>query len=112
MSQLFDIDRFSGVIEHIGKNINGDTVIQKTQDIRGIVQANRREINNHIDNSWQGDMHKVASIPMIVVEQWREELKAKGHIDCNPLSTENRNFLIAKINSSEWSALRTKQGRV
>jgi hypothetical protein len=110
--QLFDRDNFTGVTEFIGKNDKGQTVIQKNQDVKSIIAENRYELNSHIENNWKGDMHKVASIPLIIVDMWREELKAKGAHDCDPLSTNNRNFLIAKINSSEWSALRTKQGRV
>lgn len=109
---LFDVDRFSGIIEHIGKNDKGQNVIQRSQDTRGIVSANRQEMNSQIDGTWKGDMHKVASIPLIVVDQWREEMKSKGYPNCDPLHADNRTFLIAKINSSEWSGLRTKQGRV
>ena len=108
---LFDVDQFSGIVEHIGRNDNGQTIIQKTQDTRGIVAANRYELQ-HTRGGWQGDMHKVASIPLIIIDQWREELKARGAPDCDPLSTNNRSFLIAKINSSEWSGLRTKEGRI
>ena len=110
--QLFDVDRFSGIIEHIGKDAKGDVVIQRTQDPRSIVNANQAEMNSQVDGNWQGDMHKVASIPLIVIDQWREEMKAAGYPNPNPLATENRTFLIAKINSSEWAGLRTKQGRV
>ena len=110
--QLFDVDKFTGVIEHIGKNDKGQNVIQRSQDTRAIVNANRQEMNTQIDGDWRGDMHKVASIPLIIVDQWREEMKLRGHTNCDPLHAENRAFLIAKINSAEWSGLRTKQGRV
>lgn len=109
--KLFDIDRTTGIIETFQKH-EGKSIIRKVQNTDAIVNANRQEMNSNIDGNWKGDMHKVASIPMIVVDMWREELKAKGYHDCNPLSANNRPFFIAKINSSEWSGLRTKQGRV
>ena len=109
--RILDINRFSGVTETFQKH-EGKNVIRKHQDTSAIVNANRKEMNSQIDGNWRGDMHKVASIPLIIVDQWREELRAKGHHNCDPLHNENRNFLIAKINSSEWSGLRTKQGRI
>lgn len=109
--RIFDVDRFSGVIETFQK-VDGKNVIRKHQNTDRIISANMAEMNQQAANGWKGDMHKVASIPMIIIDQWREELKAKNAHCCNPLSTENRNFLICKINSSEWSRLRTKAGRV
>ena len=110
--RILDFNKQSGVIEtfqqHEGKN-----VIRKHQNTDAIFDANARELNSYSSgNNWQGDMHKVASIPLIVVDMWREELKAKGLVNCNPLHNDNKTFLIAKINSSEWSKLRTKQGRI
>lgn len=109
---LFDVDRHSGVIEHIGKNDKGNIVIQRTQNTNAILDANRQEMNGNVSTGWKGDMHKVASIPLIIIDQWREELKAKGASNSDPLHKDNRAYFIAKINSSEWSKLRTKQGRV
>jgi len=110
--RILDFNKQSGVIEtfqqHEGKNI-----IRKHQNTDAILKANSAELNGFASgNNWQGDMHKVASIPLIIVDMWREELKAKGVSNPNPLHNDNKTFLIAKINSSEWSKLRTKQGRV
>lgn len=113
MAILFDEDNFSKTREIFHRNDKGQAVIQKTQDTRAIFDANNQELNSHASgNNWQGDMHKVASIPLIIVDMWREELKKRGASNPDPLHTDNRTFLIAKINSSEWSKLRTKQGRV
>lgn len=110
--RILDIDRSSGIIETFTK-FEGKNVIRKHQNTDAIVKANKEEVNSYNStNNWQGDMHKVASIPLIIVDQWREELKAKGAHNCNPLHNDNKSFLIAKINSSEWSSLRTKPGRV
>jgi hypothetical protein len=110
--QFFDHDNFYGLTEHIGKNDKGQTVIQRTQNTDKIVRANMQEMNSHIANNWRGDMHKVASIPLIVIDMWREEMKKAGYHNCDPLHADNRTFLIAKINSSEWSGLRTKPGKI
>jgi len=109
--RIFDVDKTTGIIETFSQ-VNGRNVIRKSQNTDRIIKANMEDVKNQASNGWKGDMHKVASIPLIIVDQWREELKATGARDCNPLSETNRNFLICKINSSEWSRLRTKQGRV
>lgn len=110
--KLFDVDNFSGVTEGFAKGDDGKIRIKKTQDVGHILDLNGAEANSKLDQGWKGDFHKVASIPMVVIDIWREELKAKGAHDCDPLSRNNKRFLIAKINSSEWSKLRTKTGRV
>ncbi len=91
---------------------DGDKIhIHQTQDVERYLDQNKRE--QQIRNgSWKGEMHKVASIPPIVVVMWKEELKAKGAPNHDPFSKENRNWLIAKLNSSEFSAFRTKEGRI
>jgi hypothetical protein len=110
--RILDINRHSGVIETFQQH-EGRNVIRKHQNTDAIFAANNNELNGHVSgNNWQGDMHKVASIPLIVVDMWREELKAKGVPNCDPLHNDNKTFFIAKINSSEWSNLRTKQGRI
>jgi hypothetical protein len=110
--RIFDIDKTTGIIETFQK-FDGRNIIKKSQNTDAIFSANAAELNTHASgNNWKGDMHKVASIPLIVVDMWREELKAKGSHNCDPLHNDNRPFFIAKINSSEWSKLRTKQGRV
>lgn len=111
MTRILDIDRFSGITETFKKDGN-KIIINKHQDVEKIFDANNAEKNLEANTSWKGDFHKVASIPMILIEQWREELKAKGVSDPNPLAACNRNFLIAKINSGDYSKIRTKGGRV
>lgn len=110
--RILDINKHSGVIETFQQH-EGRNVIRKHQNTDAIFDANVRELNGHSSgNNWGGDLHKVASIPLIVVDMWREELKKKGLVNCDPLHNDNKTFFIAKINSSEWSKLRTKQGRV
>ena len=106
--KLFDVNHFNGMVEHVAKQ--GDkTIIKRSQDVSKILSENQAELNNSSSN-WKGDFHKVASIPFIVVEQWRNELKAKGASDINPLSRENKKFLISKLNDYNYSRLRTKDG--
>ena len=110
MSRLLDLDRFTGIEETFTKDpMTGQVHIKKIQDVEGLLDLNLADKNN-ANKSWRGDMHKVASIPLIFIEQWREELKAMGAPNINPLARENKNFFIAKLNSRDWAKLRTKEG--
>lgn len=111
MSRLLDIDNFTGIREDFHKDpITGKITIHKSQNTSELLDLNLAE--QDVSNSWKGDMHKVASIPLIIIEMWREELIAKGATNPNPLHKDNKAFFIAKINSGDWSKLRTKRGRI
>ena len=108
--RLFDHDKESGITEHFGV-VDGRAIIKTSQDTNEIIDHNKRDANSS-STSWSGDMHHVARIPMIVIEQWRNELKASGLHDTNPLSKSNEKFFISKINNGDFKSLRTKEGRV
>jgi hypothetical protein len=108
--RFFDHDKETGITEHFGV-IDGRAVIKTSQDITSIIDDNKRDAGS-ASSGWAGDMHHVARIPMIVVEQWRNELKASGAHDTNPLSRANKQFFISKINNGDFKSLRTKAGRV
>ena len=112
MSRLLDIDQFTGIVETFKKDdLTGEIYIKKSQDVEGMLDLNSADRTSS-NKSWRGDMHKVASIPLIFIEQWREELKAQGAANINPLARENKLFFIAKLNSRDWAKLRTKEGRI
>jgi len=111
MKRLLDYDQFTGIKETFEKDSNGRILIKKSQNIDSLLDLNTAEKNNN-DKSFRGDMHKVASIPLIFIEMWWNELKEMGAPNPNPLAKENRAFFIAKINNSDFSKLRTKEGRV
>jgi hypothetical protein len=105
-----DIDAQTGIIETFKKDsTTGKIHIHKEQDVNPFLQANKNEFNNQ-SGGFKGDMHKMASIPPIVLEMWREDMKKKGYANPNPLAVENRKYLLAKLNSPDWNFLRTKQG--
>ncbi len=103
MGKLLGVE--NGVVETFHKNADGTFTIQKSQDVEGILKDNAID-KNASSSGWKGDMHKVASVPMVIVEQWWKELGS------DPFHKKNRKWLIAKLNSSEWSKLRTKEGRL
>jgi hypothetical protein len=110
---LKEYDSFSGVTETFTKDkMTGKISVNRSQDISSIVSANTAEQNAIGNNNWKGDMHKVASIPVIVWEQWIRELQAKNAQSSDPAHNSNRTFLIGKLNDYNYSKLRTKKGRV
>lgn len=107
----FDYDPFSGVKEQIHKDpMSGQITIKTEQDVQKVFDANAEKRNGN--NGWKGDMHHVASIPVVVVQMWREELKKSGAPNPDPFAKENRTFLVAKLNNGEYGKLRTKEGRI
>ncbi len=105
--KLFDVNP-NGIVEHIGKK-DGKVVIKRTQDVENILDLNNQDKIN-TEGGWKGDFHKVASIPYVVIDMWRAELKAMGADDTNPTSAANKKFFIAKLNDYNYSRLRTKEG--
>lgn len=107
--RLLDYDRFTGISDYYDK-VDGKVVIRSVQDVEPMLDHNLVD-RNSAQTGWKGDMHKVASIPLIVVEQWTNELKRQGR-DPRPFAKCNRPFLIAKLNDKSWSKLRTKDGAI
>jgi hypothetical protein len=103
-----EIDFQTGIIENYSV-VDGKVKVHKTQDVDPFLTANKRELNSQ-SNGFKGDMHKMASIPPIVLEMWTQDMRDKGYPNVNPLAMENRKYLLAKLNSPDWNFLRTKQG--
>ena len=104
MGRILDVDPFTGLKETFHKTDNG-FIIQTSQDVKPILDRNDALRNNGSGN-WKGDMHHIASIPMVVVQQWWKELGG------DPFSKKNRPFLIKKLNDRDWYRLKTKEGNL
>jgi len=107
--RLLDVKE-SGIVEHLAV-VDGKMVIKKTQDIDAVLRENAIQRNNDT-SGWKGDFHKVASIPMIMVEIWNKELKDKGCPNANCLAAENKTFFMGKLSDYNYSKLRTKTGKL
>lgn len=88
----------------------GKLVVRRTQDTTGYLDANKAEMNEA--PSWRpysgaNPMRKVASIPLIVAEQWMKE-----GINIFDPSPEVQKKIAQKLNSNEYAYLRTYPGRV
>jgi hypothetical protein len=112
MAKLLDIDPVSGLVETFDQDkMTGKITVRKFQEVDTLFAENA-VLRNSARSGWQGDFHKVASIPLITVEMWWEELKAKGLPNPDPFCKDNKQWLVAKLNSRDWQKLRTKEGRI
>lgn len=85
--------------------MTGNITLQRDQDVSGYLNQAQKERSNQVEG-WKGDLHKVATIPLTLIEQWNKEL------GCNILQKENRHLLMLKINDRNYNKLRTKEGKV
>ena len=106
MSKKRLLDYEDGVATyHLYDEENDKTVIQTVQDVEPLLDINKRALENS-DPRWKGDMHHVASIPLVVYEAWWREFGG------DPMSEEHLPKTIAKLNNKDWCKLRTKEGRI
>jgi hypothetical protein len=112
MGKIVDYDPHTGITETFVKDAStGKISINQAQDFSLITKLNTEQRNN-AQRGFKGEWHKVASIPLVMVEMWRNEMKAQGHSNPDPLAKENKIWLMAKLNSRDFTKLRTKEGRI
>lgn len=100
------VDQHGDMIETIKLVDDGKKVVRKlSQDVQPYFEANARE-RAEATGDWRGDLHKVASIPLVVFEQMCQEA------GCNLMKPENRGKLVAMLNNKDYLKLRTKEGRI
>lgn len=103
--RFLDYDPNTGLKEIYHKTDKG-FAIQTIQDVKPILERNKQLMNDDSGHYRNGNYHHVASIPLVVVEQWRKELGD------DPMAKHNRKWLIAKLNDSENKFMRTKGGKL
>ena len=104
MKRILDSDGEVTEIFHYD-HANGRAGVQVVQDVSACLKRNEDALSL-ADKSWKGDLHEVAAIPRVIVEQWYQELGS------NPFSKENRPWLLSRLNNRDWAQLRTKEGRL
>jgi len=106
MKKLLDSDGDVKEIYHHDPH-DGKFHVEIVQDVSQHLKANAHEYNTtEKGTKWKGNFHKVASIPEVVLAQWQKELGS------NPLSKQNRKWLIGKLNSRDYFKLRTRAGTI
>jgi len=86
-------------------NSDGTYTVETIQDVEPLLDANKAMANHNDGYSPSHEWRRAASIPAIVLLQWREELGGS-----DPLSAENRLWLLRRLNDPDWRYLRTAPG--
>ncbi len=109
MTKIVDYDPYSGVTETFYKDpMTGKISVNQSKDLGPLLKLNTIERNASGKTFGKEIFHKVATIDLIIIDMWRQELKAKGHDNYDPLAKENKAWLIAKLNSRDFKGLKTK----
>lgn len=108
-----ETDFGQGVLDDIKEETKieqGKIVTYREQDVQPYLDANRRACNDVSTwRPWSGkNLRPIAEIPMILVEKWRQE----GFDILNEHQPDYQKKLKQRLNSNEFSALRTSPGRV
>lgn len=94
----------NGIVSEMHFTADG-LIENRVQDVQPVLERNKRLVNDGDGYTPSRDMVRVASIPMIVVEQWLKE--GVDIFDPNCRDEINR-----RLDSSEWAHLRTAPGRL
>ena len=105
MKKVLSHDAVSGITETYQSNHDGTFTIKTSQDAAPFL-ADNASARSTADSGWKGDFHEVASVPPIVWNLWWKELGD------DPGAKRNSKWLIAKLNSSDYLKLRTKEGNI
>ena len=107
--RLLDVQQ-SGIVQHMEVR-EGTTIIKSSQDIEAVLNENTIK-RNQSQSGWKGDLHHVASVPMIMKVKWDKELKDKGASNTNCFAKEHELFFMNKIRDYNFSKFRVKEGRI
>ena len=102
MKREFSYDPLTGVRTIFHASDDGDSfVLEKRQDVSGIVELNKAQLNAHTSLDRWGDGKKVASIPMAIYAEWVATGKDKDEA-----------FIRRWLNDPANAHFRTRPGRV
>lgn len=109
MTKFVDYDPHTGVTETFYKDHSTNKIkINQAKDLGPLLKLNTIDRNASSKTFGKETFHKVASVDAIIIDIWRQELKAKGYDNYDPLAKENKAWLIAKLNSRDFKYLKTK----
>lgn len=80
-------------------------VIKTSADVEANIEANKREYSDNA-NARFGDMKRVASIPVVVMEKWIAE------DGINYMAPEHKDALRRKLNDPDNRFMRTMPGKL
>ncbi|MCW5730427.1 MAG: hypothetical protein KIT20_06705 [Alphaproteobacteria bacterium] len=100
------LDAHGGMVEFLHEDpATGRFAIESRAEVGAVLERNRALRGANDGYSPSRELRRVASIPPIVQLLWIERYGA------DPLAPGNEALLRRLLNSSEWSHLRTSEGR-
>lgn len=93
-------DQIGGVNHYSRPDGNGGIEIMSAQDVSAIVERNRAMALHNDGYTADRSMRRVAFIPAVIEQKWTEE----------GWYPHDKAELARRLNSSEWSGLRTATG--
>ena len=103
---LLDVDEFSGITEIFHPGGDGKWGIESIQDVEPILDANKALYTANDGYSPSRELRRAASIPNIVILQWREKYGVDIH------NSDHWQAVKRLLNSSEYAYLRTAPGKL
>lgn len=101
-SRLISENQEIGQKQYWHDHEDGSVTVQTVQDTTALAEANKQQFNQFDERSnWNGDMHRVASIPLSVYY----DLKRKGILD-------DQVAMKKWLNDPENRVFRTRPGKV
>ena len=87
-------------------HVNGDEcAIQTTADVQPILDMNKYLANDGDGYSPSRELRRIASVPLIVIEKWRNELGV------DVFNKDHARKVRQLLNDADWRFLRTSPGR-
>lgn len=94
-----------GVDYFFRDNEDGTYTVLSTQENDPILERNRAMANHNDGWSPSRDLRREGSVPFSLIEKWKRE------DGVNVLHRDGQDYLKAKLNSYDWSYLRTSPGK-
>lgn len=95
-----------GIRKYWTDNADGSVTITRVQETESVLENNKRQATFNDGYTQTREMRRVASIPLILIQKWKEE---EGWDAFNP---DHAHKLAEKLNSSEYMWLRTAEGHL
>ena len=106
MSDSYWYTNAQGIRKYWIENGDGSVTVRREQDVDGILDLNKAQANTNDGYSGSREMRRVAQIPLILIQKWKEE---EGWDAFNP---DHAHKLAEKLNSNEYMWLRTAEGHL
>lgn len=101
-----EIDKDEGGIATLATLDDGKLIVKRTQDVESIIERNKDLYNNHDGYTPSKNMRHVASVPLVILEQWAREAGV------SVFGPEMREITRRKLNDPDNRFLRTSPGDI